>query len=130
LWVALKFCNDVMMFFVAPIIKLPVLVSIPLLLLLYFLVCFPLRKIAHMITNDEWMAMVPPMQFVLLLRMTERSYWNLFIFLIPIVNLIFLTIIFKEICELLRQPPYYAVLILIPGLNIALLWYLAYVGFD
>jgi hypothetical protein len=130
LWHVVKICNLIFMSLAMPIIRLPVYISLPLLFLLYFLICYPLRKIAHTITNDEWMALVFPLQFVLLLRITERSYWSLILFLIPGVNLIFLTIIFKEICELLRQPPYYSILILVPGLNIALLWYLAYVGFD
>jgi hypothetical protein len=129
-WQAVKACNFVVMSLVLFIAQLPAEISIPLFILLYGLVCYPLRKIAHTITNDEWMALIPPMQFILLLKITERSYWSLLLFLIPGVNLILMVIIFKEICELLRQPAYYGFLILIPGLNIALLWYLAYVEFD
>ena len=104
----------------------PKFVQILLAVLVYGLVSFPLMKIGRIIAHDEWMAWVPILQLVLLLRMTERSNWALLVFFIPIANLVLLASIFMEICDMLHRPTWYGVLILVPGVNILLLWYLAY----
>jgi len=110
---------------------LPLAALLSLIVLVYVLCCIPLKKIARTVSrSNQWMAWVPIVNLVLLLIITERSKWTLILFFIPLVNLVLLVVVFSEISELFQQSKYYGWLILVPGLNIALLWYLAYVGFD
>jgi len=95
------------------------------LFLCYILICFPLMRIANTLSSHSWMAWIPILQVVLLLRITERPLWQALILLVPIINIFFLIILFREICDMLGQEPYLGILIIFPILNIFLLWYLA-----
>ena len=68
--------------------------------------------------------------FFFVIKNTEPPPLKFLLFFLPGINFIFMTIVFMEICDLFHQPTYYGLLVLVPGLNIALLWYLAYVELE
>ena len=65
LWKYLKIVNGFVMGVFVVASRLPLLISIPVFIILYILVCYPLMKLAHTITGDEWMAWTPLMHFFL-----------------------------------------------------------------
>lgn len=93
----------------------------------YALFCFPLMIIAmkHQVSG-AWLAWIPVLNLLLMLRITERSYlWILALF-IPVINIIVLGYLAISFANMLYQPKLYGILLLIPVVNILVLWYWAF----
>ncbi len=105
-------------------------------LLLYFLFCFPLYKIAIKLNEGPaWLAWIPLVQFYLICKMAKRPYWVLFSYVlvyIPFINIIFLIISFGVtlylwigVTQACGKPAWLGILTIVPIVNIIFIWYLA-----
>ncbi|HBO96497.1 MAG TPA: hypothetical protein DE315_06415 [Candidatus Omnitrophica bacterium] len=91
----------------------------------YVLLCFPLMRIAHRLKAGGWTAWVPILQIFLILRIANKSsVWFLFFFF-PGINLIAFLFAWMSIARRLERPHWLGYLMLVPGVNVLILWYLA-----
>lgn len=93
----------------------------------YALLCFPLARIARRLQagSCSWMAWVPILQIFLVIRIAEKSpVWFLFFFF-PGANLFAFLFVWMSIARRLEQSHRLGYLMLVPGVNLFVLWYLA-----
>ncbi len=89
----------------------------------YLTYCFPLMRLAKVFkTGNYWMAWVPLLQEILVVRMAGKTLWWLLFYLIPFVRLGGIVYLWSEIAYLLFKPKWAAFLMLIPGGNLLVLW--------
>ena len=93
-------------------------------LYVYWAIAFMIiaRKTA---TPNGWMAWVPILNVVLMCRIAKRSAWWILLLLIPLVNLIFVVILWMGVAETCGRPTWTGVLAIIPGVNLILPAYMA-----
>ncbi|MBI3617645.1 MAG: hypothetical protein HY210_05455 [Candidatus Omnitrophica bacterium] len=93
----------------------------------YALLCFPLVKLSRRFKCGGGMAWVPVLQIFPLLRIAGKSpVWFLFFFF-PLVNILAFLFVWMSIARRLQQPHWLGYLMLVPAVNVAILWYLALV---
>lgn len=91
----------------------------------YALICFPLARIARRLQASSWMAWVPILQIFLIVRIADKSpVWFLFFFF-PGANLFAFLFAWMSIARRLEQSHRLGYLMLVPGVNVLTLWYLA-----
>lgn len=91
----------------------------------YMLLCFPLMRIAHRLKASGWMAWIPILQIFLILRIANKSsVWFLFFFF-PGINLLTFLFAWMSIARRLERSHWLGYLMLVPGVNVLTLWYLA-----
>lgn len=91
----------------------------------YALFCFPLARIARRLQASSWMAWVPILQIFLIIRIADKSpVWFLFFFF-PGANLFAFLFAWMSIARRLEKSHRLGYLMLIPGVNLLVLWYLA-----
>jgi hypothetical protein len=76
--------------------------------------------------RDAWFAFFPILDLLLLLSLAGKSYWWILLFFIPVLNLLFIAIVFMGVAEARGKPSWSGLVILIPGVNLLLLGYLAF----
>ena len=69
---------------------------------------------------------IPIVQFIPLLRVARMADWMLILLLIPIANIVAMLILWARICLALNKSPWLAATLLVPGVNLALIPYLAF----
>ncbi|MBF0533264.1 MAG: hypothetical protein HQL23_09270 [Candidatus Omnitrophica bacterium] len=92
---------------------------------IYIFLCLPFGLLAHKLGMEATGMFIPVVQIFQLLHLSDKPFWWFILLFIPFVNLFVWVSIWKRICEFLRQPEYLSYLMLIPGVNLALVWYLA-----
>ncbi|MDD5569129.1 MAG: DUF5684 domain-containing protein [Candidatus Pacebacteria bacterium] len=96
-------------------------------LALYIYMAISLQVIAKKTgTSNEWMAWVPILNILLMINIAQKPWWWIFLFLIPIVNLVIAIIIFMAIAERRGKPNWVGLLIIVPIVGIAIPGYLAF----
>jgi hypothetical protein len=100
--------------------------SLILLVYLYFSYC--LKKIALRLglENKSWWAWIPILQVVLMLKMAPVPWWWIFLFLIPLVNIAIGITVWVKISNRLQKSFWYGVLMIVPGVDLIILGYLAF----
>ena len=94
---------------------------------LYAAICYPLMRLSHRFQCGGGMAWVPILQIFPLLRIAGKSsVWFLFLFF-PLVNILAFLFVWMSIARRLQQPHWLGYLMLVPAVNVAILWYLALV---
>jgi hypothetical protein len=92
----------------------------------YIFVCYPLMNIARkMGKKHSWLIWIPFVQLVYYIYMAGKPLWWCIYWLIPIVNYFMLLLLFVDILKVMKKSFWLIVLIIIPGVNIFVLWYLA-----
>ncbi|MBF0478829.1 MAG: hypothetical protein HQL26_05045 [Candidatus Omnitrophica bacterium] len=91
----------------------------------YLFFTIPFVMLARRFREDMFWSMVPIVNVFMLLKIAERSYWEIFILLIPGLNIILWIIIWMRIARLLQKSGWWSLLMCIPLVNIAVLWFLA-----
>jgi len=88
----------------------------------YFFLSFCIMKIAGKTgTDGAWMAFIPLLQLVLILRIGDKPVWYVILFFIPIVNLILSVMIWVWVAEALGRSPVWAALASISGIGMLFL---------
>ena len=91
---------------------------------LYAAICYPLMRLSHRFQCGGGMAWVPILQIFPLLQIAGKSsVWFLFFFF-PLVNILAFLFVWMSIARRLQQPHWLGYLMLVPAVNVAILWYL------
>ena len=91
----------------------------------YALICFPIMLLSRRFKCGGWLAWVPVLQILQLLRIADKSsIWFLFFFF-PVINVLAFLFVCMSIARRLERPYWLGYLMLIPGVNVLILWYLA-----
>jgi len=96
-------------------------------LAMYVLFAFPLYTMGQKVgAQNPWFAFVPFLNTVLALEIAGKDLWWIILFFIPCINVIVGVIVMMSIAEAMDKPSWLGVLILVPVVNLALPFYLAY----
>ncbi len=91
----------------------------------YYSVC--LMAIAQKTgTENGWMAWVPILNLLLMVRIAGRPGWWLLLFFIPLLNIVIAAIVWMDIAVARHKPGWWGILILVPFLNALVPGYLAF----
>jgi len=91
----------------------------------FFAVC--LQTIAKKTeTEKDWMAWVPFLNLVLLLKVANKPMWWIVLFFIPIVNFVSAIVIMMSVAERREKPSWVGALVVIPFFGVAVIPYLAF----
>ncbi len=103
---------------------------------IYAAICYPLMLLSRRLQCDGGMSWVPIFQIFQMLRIAGKPpVWFLFLcfpplsifFYFPIINLFAFLFVWMSIARRIQQPHWLGYFILVPGINVLLLWYLALV---
>ncbi|MFA6282002.1 MAG: DUF5684 domain-containing protein [Candidatus Omnitrophota bacterium] len=98
-----------------------------LILLVYVYGALCLHKIAtKTITKNGWLAWIPIANMFLMLTIVRRSLWWSVLFFVPLVNFIFIIILWMEIAKIRSKPAWLGLLMILPIVNLIILGYLAF----
>lgn len=98
-----------------------------LVLLSYIYGALCLHKIAtKTITKYGWFAWIPILNMFLMLMIVRRSLWWSLLFCFPLVNFIFLIIVWMEIAKIRNKSAWLGALMVLPFVNLVILGYLAF----
>jgi hypothetical protein len=96
-------------------------------LIVYIVLAFPLYAMGQK-TNQEypWFAFVPILNIVLMVQIAKKELWWIILFFIPCLNIIALVVVWMAIAEEMGKPSWLGILMLIPGVNLIIPYYLAF----
>jgi len=79
-------------------------------------------------TKDEpqWFALVPFLNILLFLKIAKKPLWWIFLFVIPLVNIVTIVVTTMAVCERFGVNKWWGLASLVSPLNLALYIYLAY----
>jgi hypothetical protein len=77
-------------------------------------------------TANGWLAWVPLANLLLLLSIARKPLWWFVLFFIPLVNFVFLVIVWMEVAKARGKPDWWGILIIIPLANFVVPGYLAW----
>ncbi len=78
-------------------------------------------------TPNPWLAWIPIANVILACQIAGKPWWWVFLFLIPIVNLVLAIVVMWKICEARNKPGWLAILMIIPIANLIIFGILAFV---
>jgi hypothetical protein len=95
----------------------------------YLAIC--LQTIAHKTgTKHGWLAWIPIANAYLMCKIAGKSGWWLLFFFIPIVNIVFMVIVWMGIAEARDKKGWLGILMIVPIANLIIPGYLAFSGGD
>ena len=77
-------------------------------------------------TENAWLAWIPVGNVILACLIAGKPWWWVFLFLIPIANIVFAILVFWKICEARNKPGWLALLMLVPIANLVIPGILAF----
>jgi hypothetical protein len=77
-------------------------------------------------TENPWLAWIPIANIILLLNIAKKPIWWIVLFLIPLVNIIFIILIWMGVAEARGKPSWVGVLMIIPLVGAIVPGYLAW----
>lgn len=103
----------------------PFEISIGLVIYAFFGYC--LYRIAQKLnlSDKAWWGFVPILQVLLMLKTAGKPWWWIFLFLIPLVNIVIGILVWINIAQALGKSKWTGVLMLVPGVDLFVLGYLA-----
>ncbi|MFZ2193574.1 MAG: DUF5684 domain-containing protein [Candidatus Moraniibacteriota bacterium] len=98
-----------------------------LVIIYYIYIAICLSKIARKTnTPNAWFAWIPIFNFLLALHVSRKPEWWVFLFFIPIINIIISILVWMGIFRALGRPEWLGVLIIITPINLIIPGYLAF----
>lgn len=98
-----------------------------LLLVLYVYHALALQTIATKTnTENAWFAWIPILNIILMLNIAKKPIWWIVLFLIPLVNIVFIVIVWMAIAEVRNKPTWWGILVIVPVANLIVPGYLAW----
>ena len=95
-------------------------------LLFYIIEFLPLYIIASKSGEENaWFAFVPFLNLWLMCEMADVPIYYLLAFMIPGINIIILIYLWSQIAENTNKSPLWGILMILPGINLAVGYYLA-----
>jgi len=90
-----------------------------------FLCCWPLMLIAQKYEEQAWLAWIPIINLALMVKLADKPFWLFITLFIPALTIFVMIYIWISIAQVMRKPAILGVLIVVPFLNILMLWNLA-----
>jgi hypothetical protein len=95
----------------------------------YGLICLCFQRICAKAGQPAGILVwIPFLQLIPLLRAAAMPFWTLLLFVVPLVNIVFIVKLWSRICRKLGKDPWLAILLLIPVVNVGFLIYLSFSG--
>jgi len=76
--------------------------------------------------DNAWWAFVPLLNLLLLLQIADKPVWWIFLFFVPILNILMAVLVWMGVAEVRGKPSWLGILMVIPGVNLILMGYLAF----
>lgn len=94
--------------------------------LIFVLACYPVFLIAKK-TNAPYAfyAFIPILNYYLLCKIAGRPVWWMVLYFVPFVGLAIDVIVWMDIAQVRQKPNWLGILILVPLVNLGMMWYLA-----
>ena len=94
---------------------------------MYIYVALALQTIAtKTATPNGWLAWIPIVNIFLMLQVAKKPMWWFILFLIPLVNIIFMIMVWMAVAEARGKPNWWGILMIVPMANIVVPGYLAW----
>jgi hypothetical protein len=77
-------------------------------------------------TENPWLAWIPIANVILMLNIAKKPIWWIILFLIPLVNIVFIVLVWMGIAEARNKPNWWGILIIVPVVNVIVPGYLAW----
>jgi hypothetical protein len=77
-------------------------------------------------TENPWLAWIPIANVILMLNIAKKPIWWIILFLIPLVNIVFIVLVWMGIAEARNKPNWWGILVIVPVANIIVPGYLAW----
>ena len=77
-------------------------------------------------TENPWLAWIPIANIILLLNIAKKPIWWIVLFLIPLVNIIFIIMVWMAVAEARGKPGWVGVLLIVPLVGAIVPGYLAW----
>ena len=77
-------------------------------------------------TENPWMAWIPIANVILACQIAGKPWWWIFLFFIPIVNIVLGIIVMWKICEVRGKPGWLGILMIVPIANLIIPGILAF----
>ncbi|MFH1654656.1 MAG: DUF5684 domain-containing protein [Pseudomonadota bacterium] len=103
-------------------------IAVWLVVYLFFAYCLAMiaKKTGREFGTSLIMAIIPIANIILILQIAGKPWWWLFLFLIPIVNLVLGIIVWMSIAEKRGKPNWWGILMIVPFANLVILLMLAF----
>lgn len=77
-------------------------------------------------TANPWLAWVPIVNAILMLQIAKKPLWWIILFAIPLVNIVFIIIVWMGVAEARQKPNWWGILAIVPVVNVIVPGYLAW----
>ena len=69
-------------------------------------------------TENSWLAWIPIANIVLMLNVAKKPIWWIVLFFIPVVNIVFIIIVWMAMAEARGKPSWWGILMIVPVANL------------
>ncbi|PYV65553.1 MAG: hypothetical protein DMG95_01360 [Acidobacteria bacterium] len=69
-------------------------------------------------TENSWLAWIPIANIVLMLNVAKKPIWWIVLFFIPVVNIVFIIIVWMAMAEARGKPSWWGILMIVPVVNL------------
>ncbi|HNV23645.1 MAG TPA: hypothetical protein PKH98_02030 [Candidatus Omnitrophota bacterium] len=105
---------------------IPLYVFIIVGVVFYALFCYPLMLIGQKLGFAyAWIAWIPILNLFLMIKMAGASFLSFVFLFIPIIDIFVFISLWGKIIDYLQKPPILSILMILPGPNLLLIWFLA-----
>jgi hypothetical protein len=77
-------------------------------------------------TANAWLAWVPIANAILMLQIAKKPLWWIILFAIPLVNIVFIIMVWMGVAEARQKPNWWGILAIVPLVNMIVPGYLAW----
>ncbi|MGE5326353.1 MAG: DUF5684 domain-containing protein [Deltaproteobacteria bacterium] len=96
-------------------------------LALYIYIALAIQTIAKKTnTENAWLAWIPIINIILMLNIAKKPIWWIVLFLIPLVNIVFMILVWMAIAEARGKPNWWGILMIVPVVSLIVPGYLAW----
>ena len=103
------------------------IVSMIISLAIYVYIAYSVMVIANKTnTPNGWLAWIPIVNLYLMCKIADKPGWWLILFLVPLVNVVFLILVWMGIAQARGKASWLGILMIIPVVNLIIPGYLAF----
>jgi hypothetical protein len=77
-------------------------------------------------TENAWLAWVPIINCILMLNVAKKPLWWIILMIIPLVNIVFVIIVWMAIAEARGKPSWWGIMLIVPVIQLVVPGYLAW----
>ena len=77
-------------------------------------------------TDNAWLAWIPIVNMYLMVMIARKPIWWFLLLFVPVVNIVFLVLIWMAVAEARGKPNWWGILIIVPVANLIVPGYLAW----